>query len=892
MWAVISYGANLVLLLLFGAAIWYVIYVKRRSRVYTRERYCFAALAAIVSLVALVIDSLARHSPWASFAGIVAHIMDRPLPPAEASLGLAESALVAALAGFAVYVIGQTVHQWGGLISVKEKESRSLYDHHVWILDAMEEARRIVTRQGPLPIYHPIDYSRSFPSLDAPKKDSLAWHENARQLITLIWRTHVFDGENWHPKPSIWIGRNTKTFDVVALLCTREQPPYAELEQFVEYVLNLNLLIPGHLEFFVAIQGNTHVETIAVRGYSVALLSEHFLLDKLVDFTDYFIEIERRVTKDLLPDSDRTISDIYVHPFGSHSRDTDPFSLNQVSDPIGVQSYLHTWAAETSPRQIALLGEYGQGKSTIALKFAHDLIEQGGPRVPVLIELRGKSPSTLQPLELLGAWSAAYRIDAQALLKLVAAGRVLLIFEGFDEMSEVGDAESRFNHFRALWKFCYPSAKILITGRPNLFLDDDELKAALGISAPTGAGPYCEALYINFFTSPEISTALDKLGLDTAARDEMLTLAANDQQFYDIVRRPSLLYIVALLRKRILAESSKIDSARIMQLFIEHSHNRQAAKQEEDRQFMILSIREREFFLDGVAAYMIAQKSSNQIMPEQFHHAITSLYAESPPNLYRTQRATMGGPSKPLTERVKGRLRPIEDIETDVRTYGILVRDYSRPGALKFPHKSFFEFLFARYVAKRLVGLDKEESGAILAATGVSIARVADMPECLKFLGEILARHGAIPRELRATNMALLSQEQMAQKLFNLIVFGPRVPIPSTSRISNFITRFFIVEGVGYGVGTLVLLFGSVNLGFLAMFGEIFNLSLGSIAIWFFSAILMMLGAAKVASMSLRGRIRLWGSIIKSMGIALWQIKKVYGRHAGGYVESEYGFGR
>ena len=73
-------------------------------------------------------------------------------------------------------------------------------------------------------------------------------------------------------------------------------------------------------------------------------------------------------------------------------------------------------------------------------------------------------------------------------MKLAMAGRLCLIFDGFDEMSGVADIESRINHFRALWRFFYPSAKILITGRPNFFLDDKELITALGIASSTGSG--------------------------------------------------------------------------------------------------------------------------------------------------------------------------------------------------------------------------------------------------------------------------------------------------------------------------------------------------------------------------------------------------------------------
>ena len=41
------------------------------------------------------------------------------------------------------------------------------------------------------------------------------------------------------------------------------------------------------------------------------------------------------------------------------------------------------------------------------------------------------------------------------MLKLLIAGRLILIFEGFDEMANVADLEQRIDQFRALWRFSY-----------------------------------------------------------------------------------------------------------------------------------------------------------------------------------------------------------------------------------------------------------------------------------------------------------------------------------------------------------------------------------------------------------------------------------------------------
>ena len=91
-----------------------------------------------------------------------------------------------------------------------------------------------------------------------------------------------------------------------------------------------------------------------------------------------------------------------------------------------LEAFVFDWLRRPGRRQLALLGEYGQGKSTASLLISHQLIEQAcrdaTTRVPILIELRGKSLRSLTPEELLASWALHYSIAPQALLHLHMAG--------------------------------------------------------------------------------------------------------------------------------------------------------------------------------------------------------------------------------------------------------------------------------------------------------------------------------------------------------------------------------------------------------------------------------------------------------------------------------------
>jgi hypothetical protein len=885
---------GIMLLLVACSSLCYAIYVKLRSNSYTRERYAFAVLSAEMTLVILAIHSITAKPFWATLPSAWAQLTGSAQTP-EQSVHWSEEVLVVLLVVFAITMMNRTLIAWNGLISVEQKERETLREPRSWWIDAIEEASRVFRRKPPLAVYRPHDYSRSNYHIEAPR-DTLAWHENARELVTLRWRTHTFSSESaWHPQANTWVGQNSKTLKAVALLCLHDFPTPQEVENFISYVRQ-NPATQSDPEFIIAVQKSGGARAEKVDGVEVLIETEDSLVANLVDFTDYFNEINRRVTQDYLPDSALTISDVYVSPYGAkeiESRsdvEVDELPEKEPDDSFELDEYLKQWSAEQSNRQIAILGEYGQGKSTVALKFTFDmipLVRKGDSRIPLLIELRGKSPSTLQPLEFLGAWASAYRIEPKALLKLIVLGRTILIFEGFDEMAESGDLESRVNHFRALWRLCYPRNKIIITGRPNFFLDEQELQAALATHDRTGAGPYCEPVYLRFFEGPQISFALRWTDAETTR--QILSLYKEDRKFREIVSRPSLLYIVALLWKDRLAAETDIDSAHVLDLFIRHIYLRQALKAQDDRGFMLLSLAEREYFLDGIAAYMVAKSLRNQILPEQFHDAVSRLFPYIPEDLFKKSSAMEPDqPIRPLAERIKGRPHPLEDVETDVRTYGILVRDYSRPGALKYPHKSFFELIFAQYVADRLVGENRKERSAIDAATDVKIERVMDMPESIAFIGEILERR----RKGKSGEVATLNS------LFNSIVFGGKFALPNWGArvvifehavrwqrpktalerlvrflppsmwlmvFTMFLMTFFVFEE------TFRVKSGDQGLGFAVSLEHLLLLTV--IALAGFSTVFSSLGL-----FSLRDRMDLWRLVISSLGFGEPELKRAYGR--------------
>ena len=108
------------------------------------------------------------------------------------------------------------------------------------------------------------------------------------------------------------------------------------------------------------------------------------------------------------------------------------------------------WVGDPIPTgHLAILGEYGQGKSifaaTLALRLLADV--KARKRVPILIELGGKSPRTSTTLEMLAAWSARYGIDPQLARAWIEYGQAVIIFDGFDERPSCRRPDFRWAKF-------------------------------------------------------------------------------------------------------------------------------------------------------------------------------------------------------------------------------------------------------------------------------------------------------------------------------------------------------------------------------------------------------------------------------------------------------------
>jgi len=740
----------LVAVVLAIAAIAYLVYVFKNREQYTRERFAFAAMTAFLAFAGTVVTSIAdKESPWTTIANLAREVLGLPIHRDEPRT--ADHALLVVVLGIVAFLVYSLYRRWPGAISEDEYHRQLDRKGPRLLRDGLDEVKRMTNRAHRTMHVPASATPMQFGPLDIPS-DVLEWHLQAVDLVVLRNPQLRFDREQgYYVEHRGWIGEHAQTHQPVALMCVSRAPQEVEIEAFLRHAFELGK--SSDPVAIVAVRNSNEMRQEIVAGVKVDILGEDALLDDLVDFSDYYEYLRRRVERDTLPDSDKTLAKVYA---------PSSCTLEGSSQVIpNIEDYLVEWSEEAGQRQLALLGEYGQGKSTTALMFAYHLVWSSGcnpARVPILIELRGRSPRNTSAAGLIAEWVYPFtRIYPKAVMKLIESGRAIVILEGFDEMALAGDAQARYAHFRVLWAFAFPRSKVLFTGRPNYFLDDRELKSALNIARSAAAGPYCESIRIEPFDVQQMASALREYPRTT--RDRIIELAQANPKFREVASRGSLLYVIGELWDRpngLGHTPGDINSAAVMGAFIRSNYERQSTKlirmAERERKdladFMVLNTPERVFFMRAVAYFMARAAMPNQIASQQLRRLVEKLAHVVPDSVSRQVAAASREDPTPLRERTKSMDHSMESIVTDVRTCGLLVPDPSKQDFLKFAHKSFMEYLVAE--VETMAKFDLEERHIRLALDPVLAGEsflprwnLLKLPEAMGFAAELLANFAA-----------------------------------------------------------------------------------------------------------------------------------------------------
>ncbi|WP_017316505.1 WD40 domain-containing protein [Mastigocladopsis repens] len=278
------------------------------------------------------------------------------------------------------------------------------------------------------------------------------------------------------------------------------------------------------------------------------------LIDQDADFSGYLDWLEAEVKH-------REIDKKYV-PLACSKEEFDPVNKRRIGvsrydERDGwIDGYLDLWLDDPAKEHISILGEFGTGKTWFAFHYAwtalqryRDAQKRGveRPRLPLIITLRDYAKALNVENVLAGFFFTQHniRLNSEVFDQLNSMGKLLLIFDGFDEMAAKCDRQQMINNFWELAKVVVPGGKVILTCRTEHFPEAKEGRALLNAELQastaklTGETPQFEVLELEKFNDEQIRQVLS-----FQAESSTVEQVMDNSHLLDLARRPVMTELI------------------------------------------------------------------------------------------------------------------------------------------------------------------------------------------------------------------------------------------------------------------------------------------------------------------------------------------------------------
>ena len=438
---------------------------------------------------------------------------------------------------------------------------------------------------------------------------------------------------------------------------------------------------------------NTAFNTTHSSDSRITLLRLEDLLRRLIDFTEY----ARRVSEDYDQyTSERTPR---VLPLRVNLKESY-IPMNCRGDYEGrLDKCVDEFLADDQVNHLTVLGDFGTGKSSSMIALTAQMLNSGRyDRIPLFFSLRDYvNVDSLQTLVTKAATEAfgCRSFNYAAFLKMLEAGKLLLIFDAFDEMATLSERWASLESLRRLNEAVRGRSKIMLTCRTHYFRDQAAEQEAIAGSLPgTGGELFAEIagrrnyarVYLLPFTTQQIETFIRQREPERWAThvESIRSLPGLN----DLVTRPVLLEMVIKTLPDLIKERSPINAAMLYRRFTDLwlrdvAKGGGTIKREDKRIF------------SSALAVRLYESGRHRIHHGQLREYIESYFAQ--------------------------RIRSFADLhllDQEIRTCDFLNRDSQ--GNYQFAHRSFMEFFVAEELVRRI--LANEDCAWSLTSTVVKFA--------------------------------------------------------------------------------------------------------------------------------------------------------------------------
>lgn len=287
------------------------------------------------------------------------------------------------------------------------------------------------------------------------------------------------------------------------------------------------------------------VRSILPEGCGVRFFSRSDLLDGLIRFDRYLPSIENSYNNPA-EEEDR-IEQYYVPLSARRGRNSD--------ETRSLDALFDEWLDDNSGmhKHLSLLGEFGTGKSWFLRRQNYLLSRRRTGRVPILFQLR-KMDSRFSLRGLVNDTLESYQLRPQAgyrsFERLNREGRLLLLFDGFDEMvRNLNDPRAAAANFASVAELAEPRlAKVVLTCRTEFFSSQSDEDRFIGGPRVSKADPKenwiegrrgFECMYLSLLNNDQVRLALEKRG-KVDLFPKLMQLSA----LFEFAHRPVLLAMV------------------------------------------------------------------------------------------------------------------------------------------------------------------------------------------------------------------------------------------------------------------------------------------------------------------------------------------------------------
>ena len=489
---------------------------------------------------------------------------------------------------------------------------------------------------------------------------------------------------------------------------------------------------------------------------SLTIKTLQYIQGNLINFQRYLQRLQKEYKQ---PDSEDNppLAEIYVPlnavPYGG-------------TKGVDIEQEVKRWLSDSSPTstRLAILADYGSGKSTFCRHLAAIMAQEylgekenvgfSGARIPLLIPLRDFSEYPFDLKSYLIRYLVEYyqieSTNSEALMKMAEVGRLLFLFDGFDEMASKATADTLKANIAQIEQLAIARNKVLVTTRQEHFMNMAEEQDVFQKYKRFSLQPFNDLQIQSYLQKrvPFIKTNEGEPLQDWTYYQQQIDKIPN----LNVLRhRPVLLEMIVKTLPDLLRGGQILNSANLYRLYINKELDRRTSQ---SRHRDHIGRQERFEIMERIALEFY-QKNSIGLSSTQIHAITYSL----------------------LTAEQQ---KEVEVWLRDIVTRSLLSR---KDNTYWFSHESFMEYLLAYRLAKDITQGKKE------------LFRLKVISKAIRdFLLEL--EEGRIQTENNTENVPFNQVSFQKATLIRWFKEGPQDPIIS-SNIFTLLVRMLSSEEIG-----------------------------------------------------------------------------------------------